>query len=95
MTEALRGLKWVGGKSAASALGTGKWITSLLPYDRTYAEPFAGMCGVLLQRFPSAEEIVNDLDERVVNWWRVVRDRPDEIQRLIMIDEIGGENERP
>ena len=28
---------------------------------------------------------MNDLDERVVNWWRVVRDRPDEIQRLIAL----------
>ena len=48
-----------------------------------YCEPFAGMLGVLLQRRPAALEIANDLDGRVVNWWRVVRDQPAELERIL------------
>ena len=82
--NALRGLGWVGGKSGVSPTGTGRWIAGMLPVDaECYCEPFAGMCGVLLQRQPAQQEIVNDLDERLVNWWRVVREQPDELSWLI------------
>ena len=76
-------LPYFGGKSARSATKLGAWINSLLPEnndDTVYIEPFAGMCGVLLQRPPAKIEIINDLNERVWNWWRVVRDKPDELQ---------------
>ena len=85
----LSAMAWVGGKS--SGIGnqqrTGAWIASLLPQDTdvTYCEPFAGMLGVLLARPKSKREIVNDLDRRVVNWWRCVRDEPDELARLIAL----------
>lgn len=57
------------------------WINSLLPREHkvTYVEPFAGMLSVLLIRPPSWTEIANDLNDRVVNWWQVVRDKPDEL----------------
>jgi len=41
------------------------------------------MIGVLLQRAPAKVELINDLNERVINWWRVVRDRAEEFERLI------------
>ena len=87
--SSLSAMPWVGGKS--DGLGnqqrTGAWIASLLPPETavTYCEPFAGMLGVMLQRAKSAKEIVNDLDGRVVNWWRAVRDYPDEMSRLIAL----------
>ena len=74
---------YTGGKNARSPQGTGRWIASMLPHAELYCEPFLGMGGVLLQRSPSKHEIANDLDGRVVNWWRTVRDQPDELQRLI------------
>jgi len=38
------------------------------------------MLGVLLQRPPAARlEAVNDLDQRISNWWGVVRDRNNEL----------------
>lgn len=46
-------------------------------------EPFAGMLGVLLARPTADHEIVNDLDGRVVNWWRVVRDMPHELAEVL------------
>ena len=72
-------LPYFGGKSTL-ARGSGPWVNSLLPTrtDCLYAEPFAGMLGVLLGRPPSHVELVNDLNDRVVNWWRVIRDKPTE-----------------
>ena len=71
---------YFGGKSVAAGQGTGAWIASLLPQEfngLTYAEPFAGMLGVLLQRRRSTSELVNDADDNLVAWWRAVRDQTD------------------
>ena len=78
-------LEYFGGKSERSPTGTGKWIADKLPknLDVCYVEPFFGMGGVLLQRPPSKHEIVNDLNKRLVNWWRVVRDEWDELGQLL------------
>ena len=81
----LRSLSYTGGKSPLSPRRTGKWIASLLPPADLYAEPFFGMGGVLLARPKAVVEIVNDLDDRVYNWWTVVRDSPCELQRLIAL----------
>ena len=78
----LTGLHYAGGKAARSPNRVGTWITSLLPYKTTYVEPFAGMLGVLLQRKPSIFEIVSDTNQHLINWWRMVRNHPDELGRL-------------
>lgn len=80
-SSTLAGLHYYGGKSGRRADGTGAWIASLLPCEptQTYVEPYAGMLGVLLQRDPVQCEIANDLNDRIVNWWEVCRDRPDEL----------------
>ncbi len=79
--EALRALPYLGGKSAGGGRGAGRWIASMLPQEREvcYVEPFAGMLGVLLQRQRSHSEIANDADDRIVNWWRVLRSQTDEL----------------
>ena len=81
MTE-YRSLPYYGGKRG---YGKGDWIAGLLPWERKscYLEPFAGMAGVLLSRQPVKVEILNDLNDRVVNWWRVVRDQPEEFGWLV------------
>lgn len=73
------GLGWSGGKNPHNP--TCKWIESHLPreWETVYVEPFAGMLGVLLRRKPVRLETVNDLNGRIINWWRVVRDRPDDL----------------
>ena len=76
---------YTGGRTPAPRWGRDAGSRRCSPRPRLYVEPFAGMLGVLLQRAPAEREIVNDLDERVVNWWRVVRNSPAELQRLIAL----------
>ena len=53
--------------------GVGRWVASLLPQDvALYVEPFAGHLGVLLQRYPAAAEIANDISKVVINFFRVL-----------------------
>lgn len=56
-------------------------IVSLFPPHSTYVEPFAGSLSVLLAKPPARIEVVSDLDEALVTFWRVLRDRPHELAR--------------
>ena len=57
-------------------------IAALLPAHDHYVEPFAGSLAVLLAKPRSRIETVNDLDEHLVAFWRVVRDRLDDLERV-------------
>lgn len=54
-------------------------IASLLPVHRHYVEPFAGSLAVLLAKAPTPYETVNDLDQHLMSFWRVLRDRGPEL----------------
>lgn len=56
-----------------------KRIAELMPAHRFYVEPYAGSAAVLLAKKPAEREVLNDIDGRLVNFWRVLRDRPDEL----------------
>lgn len=51
-------------------------IIALMPDHRGYIEPFAGSLSVLLAKPPAKIEVVNDLDQRLMTFWRVLRERP-------------------
>lgn len=55
------------------------WIISHMPPHESYLETYAGSLAVLLRKQPSRIETVNDLDGDIVNFWRVCRERPDEL----------------
>jgi len=57
-------------------------IASLLPPHKHYVEPFAGGLSVLLAKTPSQVETVNDLDQDLVTFWRVLRDTPEDLIRV-------------
>jgi DNA adenine methylase len=73
-------LKWHGGKHYLAAK-----IVALMPRHIHYVEPFFGGGAVLMARDPGDErlwlpphkgvsEVVNDINGRLVNFWRVLRD---------------------
>ncbi len=60
---------WYGGKGQIAHL-----IVPLLPPHRVYVEPFAGGLSVLFRKPQAVLETINDLDEGVVGFYRVLRD---------------------
>lgn len=58
------------------------WIAALIPPHRVYVEPFAGTAAVLLAKPPATIEILNDIDEDVVAFFRVLRERPNDLVRV-------------
>lgn len=71
-------LKYPGAKNRIAG-----WICSYIPEHDVYLEPYAGSLAVLFNKKPSHIETVNDLNEEVVNYFRVLRDNPEELQKLI------------
>jgi len=67
-------IKWVGGKSRLR-----KQIISLIPAHTCYVEPFAGAAWVLFGKPPSQVEILNDIDQELINFFRVVKEKPEEL----------------
>lgn len=62
------------------------WIILHFPegYEKLcYLEPFAGSAAVFFNKKPSRVEAINDLDSNIVNLFRVLRDRPEELRRAI------------
>lgn len=57
-------------------------IVALMPDHRGYIEPFAGSLSVLLSKAPSPFECVNDLDGNLMTFWRVLRDQPEDLERV-------------
>ncbi|SHF56073.1 DNA adenine methylase [Desulforamulus putei DSM 12395] len=54
-----------------------------MPRHITYLEPFFGSGAVFFKKLPSKVETINDIDGNVVNLFRVIRDQPEELARLI------------
>lgn len=62
-----------------------EWITSMLPPHDVYVEPFFGSGAVFFTKEPSRVEIINDLSSNVVTFFRVLRERPAELERAIWL----------
>jgi len=56
-------------------------IAAALPEHLHYVEPYAGGLSVLLAKTPSRMETVNDLDGDLMCFWRVLRERPEDLVR--------------
>jgi DNA adenine methylase len=61
-------LRWHGGKWKLAP-----FIIGYFPPHKVYFEPFGGAGSVLLRKRPSQVEVFNDLDARLVNFFRVLR----------------------
>jgi len=71
---------WYGGK-----FNHLDWLLPLLPQTEHFCEPFGGSAAVLINRKPSPVETYNDIDGEVVNFFRVLRDKKDEIIEKIVL----------
>lgn len=75
-------LKWVGGKASIV-----RQLEEFFPHDiDRYFEPFIGGGAVffyLKHRFPSMRPFLRDSNRELINCYRIVRDRPQELMRLL------------
>lgn len=69
-------IRYLGGKTRITP-----WLLNLFPPHQIYIEPFCGSAAVLLSKAPAPVEIINDMNEDVVNFFRVLR-HPRLAQRL-------------
>lgn len=77
---------WYGGKFSHL-----DWLLPLLPSAHHYCEPYSGSAAVLLNRASSAVETYNDIDGDVANFFRVLRDRGEELIRVIALTPFSRE----
>ncbi len=80
---------WYGGKYSHL-----DWLLPLLPYTTHYCEPFGGSAAVLINRKPSPVETYNDIDREVVNFFRMLRDKQDELLQAIALTPFSREELR-
>jgi DNA adenine methylase len=58
-------------------------IVDLLPEHDAYIEPYCGSLAVLMAKRPGGRlEVVNDLDQDLMTFWRVLREQPAELERV-------------
>lgn len=71
-------LRWPGAKWRIA-----QWIINHFPEHGTYLEPFFGSGAVFFTKPPSGTETINDIDDNIVNLFRVIRDNYFELARKI------------
>lgn len=71
-------LKWPGAKWSIADK-----IIKLMPKHKIYLEPFFGSGAIFFSKQPCNTEILNDLDSEVVNLFRVIRNKPEELAKLV------------
>lgn len=70
------------------------WIIGFFPPHTCYVEPYGGAAGVLLRKPPSFIEVYNDLSRDVVNFFKVLRERPAELISAVELTPYSREEYR-
>jgi len=60
-------------------------IVDMIPEHTTYVEPFFGSGAVLFNKKMSAVETINDLDQRVYNFFKVCRDDSEKLAKAVYL----------
>jgi DNA adenine methylase len=59
------------------------WIIQHMPEHNVYLEPFFGSGAVLFNKLAAKIETVNDIDGNVVNLFKVIREKPNELAKAV------------
>ena len=71
-----------------SKWGIAEWIIAHFPegYEKLiYLEPFVGSGAIFFNKKPGAVETVNDLDGDIVNLFQILRERPEDLKRVLSL----------
>lgn len=60
-----------------------QWIIHKMPEHKVYLEPFFGSGAILFNKQPSRIETVNDIDGNIVNLFKVIREKPEQLANVI------------
>jgi len=85
----LLAIRWYGGKFSHL-----NWLLPLLPSCQHFCEPFGGSAAVLLNRDLSPVETYNDIDGDLVTFFRVLRDKPDDLIEKLAVTPFSREEFR-
>ena len=75
-------IRWIGGKFYLVP-----HLLKLIPKHHCYVEVFGGGAQLLFGKPPSKVEIYNDIDQNLVNFYRVLRD-PEKYKKLVFLLEL-------
>ena len=79
-------VRYFGGKWNAAP-----WIISHMPAHRVYVEPCGGGASLLIRKNPSDLEVYNDIGGDVVRFFRVLRERGDDLVRAVALTPFAHE----
>jgi DNA adenine methylase len=71
-------MAWIGGKNREADR-----LIGMFPTHITFCETFAGGAQVLCRKPPSKVEVLNDLDGELINFYRCVKEHPNELIRRL------------
>lgn len=71
-------LKYPGAKNRIA-----DWICEHIPPHKVYLEPYFGSGAVFFAKAPARIETLNDLDGNVVNYFRIIREQPEQLIRVL------------
>lgn len=69
-------------------------IIENIPDHVTYLEPFFGSGAVFFSKDPSKIETINDLNERVYNFFKVCRDQPEQLAEQIYFTPLSRQEQK-
>lgn len=76
----LHAFSYLGGKFMLVAM-----LIGFVPPHTTYCEVFGGSASFLLNKKPSKVEVYNDINSDVVNFFRTLRNKPEELLKVLKL----------
>lgn len=77
-------LKYPGAKNRIA-----NWICEYIPPHKVYLEAYFGSGAVFFNKIPAKIETLNDLDGNVVNYFKIIRERPQELAQQLNMTPYG------